>query len=542
MRWVIAAVVLNAALMYAIVLLQADTVVPLDNALISHYAGVTLEVVLLVSNIVTMRALDRGAAVVVGALLSARGGFSLAAAGFLMAPPLGKTKFAQSLSLTSPARKRLQRASPLWVVTELLKLATPFCAVALYSVARADFNDFTHCVYFTQDLDNGPVDRAFPTFEVESGVAEYVFGRSVGVMRSMDDSLNYSTAMYAPTLIAPFHDGDTLRGPGFTADISTRCVCARNASTAALEKAGVDATQSAAVLELYRAKQHEAGITFGVVSRNDSVEISNLLLGFYLCGGGRAEVDFPMVCSTRVWNHNRAELEIMFRTDGSVSSIAPNVVSLREIVGPADVSNFLAFGFNALVSGPVSYFHLPPLVPGSINPMLWWATPNLNNIDRALLNTGMETMYSVLFKAAIQRTYQSNAMRCPLMNVVISHMSSVRMGREGLIVAMGLLGVQLVVALAAMAAFGLWFLSPHPIGPAVRAATDYIYLLTLLAPTQMSMQLGELGNAETYSIWQELDVVVRIGESIHTLENPIGQLVIDKPSMVRPVKNGRKYI
>ncbi|KAI9356213.1 hypothetical protein DFJ73DRAFT_623214 [Zopfochytrium polystomum] len=541
MRWVLCSILMNGVLIYAVIVLQQNTLLQIDASLISHYGGVFIEVVLLLSNLVTMRALQQGAAVVFGYLLCSKSGFSLVSCGFLMTPPLGKLKFAQSLSLTSPARKKLQRISFLWIVGDLLKLATPFCAVALYSTAEATFNDVSDCITFIQDPINGPVDRAFPTFEVETGVAEYVFGNSIGLMRSQDSSLKYTTAMFPPTLISPFNDGDTIHGPGFTVDIFSTCTCARNATANALENAGIHPSQSAKILDFYFAKRSSAGITFGVVVNNDSLIISNLLLGYPLCGGAMEHVSFPMVCSTKLWNHRSALLEILFRTDGSVSSIAPNHVYLDEFIELADMQG-LGFAFNALVEGPVSYFRLPALVPGSINPLLWWATPNLNNIDRALLDAGVETMYSVLFKAAIQRTYQSNAMQCPRMNVVLSHISTIHMGKEGLIVAMGLLGAQLLVALMAAAAFILWFTSPNPIGPAVRATTEYIYLLTLLAPTQMTVGLGELGNAETYSIWQELDVIVRIGESIHTLDNQVGQLVIDKPSMVRPIQNGRKYI
>ncbi|KAI9337892.1 hypothetical protein DFJ73DRAFT_646329 [Zopfochytrium polystomum] len=540
MRWVLLAVIVNGILIYGVATLQNNTLLNIDASLITHYGGVLLEVVLLISNVITMRALKQGAAVVFGYLLCSKRGFSLAACGFLMTPPLGKLKFAQSLSLTSPARKILQRISFLWIVGELLKLVTPFCAVSLYSTAEAAFNDLADCVYFTQDPVNGPVDRGFPTFQVEAGVGEYVFGNSIGTMRSQDFTLNVTTAILPPTLIAPFNDGDTIQGPGFTAEISSRCVCARNATQRDLENAGVDPSQSVAHLTYYRAKSNYAGMSFGVLRNGDRIRISNVIMGYPLCGGASEVADFPMVCLTDVYNHRNALVDILFRTDGSVSSIAPNFVSIETDMGPADIG-FLEFAFNAVLEGPTSYFRTPPLVPGSITPLLWWATPNLNNIDRALLDAGMETMYAVLFKAALQRTYQSQAYQCARKNVVMSHISSIKIGREGLFVAGGLLSLQLLVSMAAVCAFGLWFLSPNPIGPAVRATREYVYLLTLLAPTQMTVALNDLGNAETYSIWQELDVIARIGESIHTLDNPIGQLIIDKPNMVRPIQNGRKY-
>jgi hypothetical protein len=57
----------------------------------------------------------------------------------------------------------------------------------------------------------------------------------------------------------------------------------------------------------------------------------------------------------------------------------------------------------------------------------------------------------------------------------------------------------------------------------------------------MTIGLYELGNSESFFIWQELDIFGKIGEAVHTIEHPIGRIVLDKPNLVRPLQNGRKY-
>ncbi|KAI9356227.1 hypothetical protein DFJ73DRAFT_823457 [Zopfochytrium polystomum] len=542
-RWSMVSLVLNIILIALVSELRKSPVLPVDAEIIQHYGGVTLEIVLLYSNILTMTGLKHGASAVFGCALASKKGFSLAACGFLQTPSLRKYKFAQSLSLTSPSRRILERISFIWIAVELLKLITPFCAIALYAKSQGSFNDMSDCVYFVQDDRFVPVDRKWPTMEVEAGVSEYVFGTSLGVMRSEVADVNVTVAMFPPSLISALNDGDIITGPGFTAEISTVCHCATGITPSDIANAGVHPSQAAYSLYLAQNSTSQARLTFGVISQNQTLQISNILAGSPICGGDPdAGFAFPVVCSTTISNHRSAELQIMFRTDGTTASIAADTVQFISDNGPSDIDNWLAFAFTKLVDGPVSAFTLPPQVPGSLNPLLWWTSPNLISVDRALLESGVETMYAILFKAAIQRSYVARATQCPRMNVLISHRSSITIKSEGIICAMLLLTVQVIVSACSVAMFGLWIISPYPIGPAVRATREFVYFLVLFSSSNLAVNTCELGNGSTYAIWQELDVVARIGESIHSLDQLVGQLVVDKPSMVRAMKNGRKYM
>ncbi|KAJ1569151.1 hypothetical protein HK405_009222 [Cladochytrium tenue] len=457
MFWCLAALSLNALLIGVVILLSEGIVVPLDAPLIQHYAGVFVEVVLLYSNILTMKALKHSASCVFGYLLSAQKGFSLVVCGFVQTPPFRKLKFAQTLSLTSPSRKILERLSGLWIAIDLLKLLTPFCAISIYATTFGVYNDVSNCVYFVQDEQIGPVDRKWPTMAVQSGVGEYILGSSLGIMRSESSD----PAVASEDIVA----------------------------------AGVDSLLVNEVIQHYEGARFATGLIFGISEQQEqSFTISNILTGVDVCGGTELETSFPLVCSTKIDNHVVAELQILFSTDGTPASIAADTVKL--LVGT----------------------------------------------DLSMVEAGLETTYAILFKAAIQRCYSARATQCPRMNSQQSHKSTVMMQHEGVTCAVILLAAQLAVSLVSVLSYGLWFGSESPIGPAVRATRDYVYFLTLFSSSELACALCELGNAESYAIWQELDVVARIGEGIHSLLNTVGQIVIDKPNLVRALQNGRRYM
>ncbi|KAJ3201784.1 hypothetical protein HDU82_007877 [Entophlyctis luteolus] len=398
MKWSILAVVFNGLLIVLLSKLRVGVQTSIDESIIQNYGGVIVELVLLICNIITIWSLEEAASCIFGYLLCQKSGFSLAACGFLQTPSFAKLPFSQTLSLTSPSRKILARISIIWIIAEFLKLITPFSAISLNSVLWSEYNDVSSCAYFAQDNTIGPVDRMWPTLNTEVGVGEYVFGSSLGIMRSEVSGVNVTTAQYPPSLISSLNNGDTIQGPGFTADISTTCECSTGLDVASLVAAGVDAAQGNATYNNFASLQGKTGITFGLVHDLESITISNVLSGFNTCGGVATVPFLPLVCSTRIYNHMNAVLEIQFMTDGTTASIAPNTVSLVELSGPADIGTWLSFAMNAILNGPTFGYELPPTVPGSLSTLLWWTSPNLIAVDRALVEAGIETMYAILFK------------------------------------------------------------------------------------------------------------------------------------------------
>jgi hypothetical protein len=93
--------------------------------------------------------------------------------------------------------------------------------------------------------------------------------------------------------------------------------------------AGVDKTQVEESLKLYRGLNGSTGITFGMITQQDQLVISNMLSGFNLCGNTELTNEpMPMVCTTTVNNHKSALIEVKFMTDGTTASIAPETIKL----------------------------------------------------------------------------------------------------------------------------------------------------------------------------------------------------------------------
>ncbi|KAJ3026079.1 UNVERIFIED_CONTAM: hypothetical protein HDU68_006219 [Siphonaria sp. JEL0065] len=535
MKFTLLAVILNAVLL-GLLRTAGDkgVVLNIQAHFINQFGGIMLLLILLICNIVTIWSLNDAGSCIFGFLLSSKRGFSFAVCGYMHTTALAKMSFAQSLSLTSKYRKVLSRASFLWIMMEFMKVLTPIGAISLAAQKYALYNDMSDCIYFTQDSRLKPIDRKWPNLDYESGVAEYVFGSSLGKMRSEVPGVNITTAMYPPSLISTVNNGDLILGLGFTVDISTTCKCAKNLSSAGLVAAGVDQSHVGQVIQEYVGMNRMPGITFGIITKNSSLMISNVFSGYSLCGGNSASKSIPLVCSTSMSNHQVAELEISFMTDGTTASIAPNVVQLVATRGSADVKTWLSFAMTSLINGPVSSYLTPPTVPGSLAPLLWWTSPNLIAIDRAIVESGVETMYAILFKAAIQRTYTAQGTQCLRKNIIASFQSLVTILPSGYTTLVVLLVIQMVVSILSLLTFGVWLLAPFPIGPAVRATQEPIYLITLLQSScNIGIGLNDLCNAETYAIWQKLDAQCRIGESVATKEEDIGKIVMDKPSLDR---------
>ena len=178
------ALALNVLLIVFTSRFNSDFEVSIGPDILHLYGGVTLEIVLLVTNIITIIALDKAASVVFGSFLASKEGYSLTACGFMGASPFQKYGFAQQLLLSSKSRKLLSRISLVWILAELLKVLTPFVAVAFDTEAHSSYSAVSDCMVFIQSNKSRPVDRGHPTFFVEQGVGEYVFGSSLGNMRS----------------------------------------------------------------------------------------------------------------------------------------------------------------------------------------------------------------------------------------------------------------------------------------------------------------------------------------------------------------------
>lgn len=111
----------------------------------------------------------------------------------------------------------------------------------------------------------------------------------------------------------------------------------------------------------------------------------------------------------------------------------------------------------------------------------------------------------------------------------------------GFMISICIIIFQMTVTILSGLAFIPWLLSNNPIGPAVRFLNEKIYMIALLRTSNVHSGIDQLCNAPSFQIWQNLDLVLKIGESVLTMSEEAGHIVLDKAKMVKPLVNGRRY-
>jgi hypothetical protein len=546
MKWCIFALICNIVLLLFVLALPGGLIVDLSKSTVAMFGCVCFEIVLLITNIISVKALDDGFQAYFGNVLSAKG-VSMAICGFAQTRSFLKMTYASELSLNSSVRKILVRLSYFWIIIEALKLLTPVPATSLiYEVVKADFGQ-TDCIEFTQS--GILTDRQWPNMEVEAGVAELIFGASIGNLRSqIAEPLNATTAVIGPQLLGAVNDGDTIVGMGFTADIVTKCNCSPDDATMpginATDFVSVGVTSSIAGEMADRVnKLNDVASTFAMAvaieNGKDHVNITTVLVNTAVCGG--LNVYSQPVCKTTISNHRFAEIEMTYMTDGTPASIAQEFASIREIKEGADIETWLYKSMVNIFEGEMTDYQFPPTVSGMLTPLMYWTSSDLVAINVAMMESGIETFFTILLRSAIQRTYGSKGARCTR-NVIVESQAMLRIKTYGGQSAIVALVIQLVFAAFSAAAFLPWFLNKAPAGPAIRAVKESVYFTTLLADSNFSDNLRGLCNAPTFAIWQGLDIVVRVGESVESMDDEVGHITMDKPKLVRPLTNGRRYV
>ena len=337
------------------------------------------------------------------------------------------------------------------------------------------------------------------------------------------------------------YDGDTIVGNGYVLNITTQCYCSSDDTPASLEAVGIPAAYSSDFSSAGRGIHSRNLFISNLVVNNvadETVHVHTALFNTPLCGG--LNTTGTPVCETVLHSHKNAIIQMEYMTDGTTASIAQKDVRVREETDKADLNNWAHFALQAVLGQGVQTSALPAQVPGMISPILWWATVDLMAIDPAMFEAGMETFFTLMFRAGVQRTYATSGAKC-VRNIVDVVNTALKMEQYGVDSSLAAVCIQLIFNVFAIVAFIPWLLSNVPASPAIRAQQESIYFTTLLADSNLGDNLKGLCNAPTHAIWQSLDIVVRIGESIMTQDEEIGHITMDKPKVVRPLVNARKY-
>ena len=176
--------------------------------------------------------------------------------------------------------------------------------------------------------------------------------------------------------------------------------------------------------------------------------------------------------------------------------------------------------------------------------MLWLMTKNMQAVSSGLLETGMEVTVMYILRAAMQRSYTIYGGVC---QETITDPGSVTLflSDEGFATGFIWVAFQLIVNLVSFAAYVPWMISEFPMLPAILIANDNLLFSFLAAKNFiMSSRIKSMGsNLESALIWPRLDVVLRVGESALSAEDPErGVIVLDKPRMVTNLSYVKAYV
>jgi hypothetical protein len=540
MRFVLLSFVCNAVLLWIVIELGRSVTLPFDVGVGQILGVIFMELALLFTNELTRYGLDDGASYYFGFQLASKGGLSVAVCGFMQAHPLAKFLFVNDLSPSSTVKKVLTWLSVLWLGLYVFQWVAPLKVIELAGdVIRWDYGTVP-CLTYDQDLQ--PFDRLLPTVETETGSAEPSFGAAVGLIRSQTPGINETLAVVSPQIVGTVNHGDTIIGFGYQVYIFTTCDCRLLKSQTDLQEAsGLPSGSAAQLWAKYLELDYNIGMANAVINKTDTMELVTVISGTHFCGGYNTTETFAPVCNTTFHDHNRVQVLVEYMTDGTSASISSKRVEVREVLEKKNIGLWLVTAFQNVLGGEFSANRLPDVVPGVMNAILWWMTPNLLSPDPAMIDAGLETVFAFLFRGGVQRTYSAKGLTCTR-NVVKPGECKLSFGGDGLLIAEISLVFQLFISILSFVAFIPWLMHEPPIGPAARLIRDKSYFLTMLSRSSLLKEAETLCNAPTYAIWHSIDVVVRVGESAQTKDDPdFGAIVLDTPKRVVQFTSGKEY-
>ncbi|KAI8839608.1 hypothetical protein BC829DRAFT_492793 [Chytridium lagenaria] len=506
---------MNSLLIWLAFAMKKGANVSLSKSLVQSIGPISLQVILIVMNMVTIHVADMAATIFLADKLTSKG-YSMASCGFMHKKPLSRFAFSNQLSLNSPCRMLLSRMSLIWIILEGMMILSPFGASGVSVESVREIANMVPCIL----LDSSQVrDRLYPSIETSLGVAEFIFGDALGCMRSQSLCTDQGSQFaFGPQLVGAIKDGDTIVGPGYTAFINTHCDC-YNVSDAAVVEAGLLTPEDQRTL---LNGIIERDFPFAMVGRvmnqttRGELNLTTIYGKLSTCGGYSSE--FMSVCTTTISQFQNSQIMATFLTDGTTASIAlvhSDLISIDK-VQTANISS-IAQAIKA-VSTQGQLYNIPSTTPGMMSTLMYWSSSNLISIDPALFNTGVETHIAILLRAAFQRTFRQRGSSCPRkINAPNSSFVFFQTWASYSVLICGI--TQLLFTVTALGYSLTWLTMKRPITPAMRGTA----------------------NAQEHVLWQNLDVVVKIGESVDTIGEVVGKIRMDSVKMVRDLINGREY-
>jgi hypothetical protein len=109
--------------------------------------------------------------------------------------------------------------------------------------------------------------------------------------------------------------------------------------------------------------------------------------------------------------------------------------------------------------------------------------------------------------------------------------------------AIAFFAIQWAMILLAIAISIPWFISRHPLGPAIRMVNEEEYSAIMLAKSEFSIICTSISaTTEAQLVWSKIDIRARVGESASTRDDPdFGSIILGKPKLVADLTWGKSY-
>ena len=346
MRSVFIAFALHAVYLAGLLILgsKQGMILPFNQQTFTNAGPIVAIVWSRASFLVLDSAMNEAFGAFVGYLLSRKEGYSIAACGFVHSNFGEKMSFANKLSFRSTAKPLLSKISLVWLVHFINLFLSMMAASSISALTSQVDSTALMCILYEQVGD--PKDRGLPTLVNEMGGAEMIDGTGLGYLRSQNmDTLKNTIHAIPPQLIDVCQDGSTIKGKGFTTNISTSCYCANGIDVKSLQVAGIPLSLASSMSIKAIAQENFPGWVNAVTTDLDKniTTIYTLLNGHDTCAGfqnpnNANSTSSAPVCISTLTDHRNSQLRVTYKTDGTPASIAAKQVDILEFGELASMS------------------------------------------------------------------------------------------------------------------------------------------------------------------------------------------------------------
>ena len=176
--------------------------------------------------------------------------------------------------------------------------------------------------------------------------------------------------------------------------------------------------------------------------------------------------------------------------------------------------------------------------------MLWMTSENMQSVSSGHLSSGLSSSVGLLIRAAIQRSYTVTGGTCQ-QTVSDTTTVTLKLADYGFYFGIIWVCIQLFINFLVFAAYIPWMMSHDPLLPGILICQEHVIFSLVASKSEVAKaRIKSIpSNLEPALIWPRLDAILRIGESVISVEDPErGLIALDKPRLVGPLNYVKTYI